>query len=69
MIGDNGTFGPVVKLPFDPSRAKGTAYQTGIWVPLIVSGPMVSEPGRAVEHMVNAADVFRLFGEVAEPLG
>src|SRR5690554_1560820 len=66
VIGDNGTFGPVVKLPFDPTRAKGTAYQTGIWVPLIVSGPMVTEPGRAVEHMVNAADVFRLFGEVAE---
>lgn len=66
VIGDNGTFGPVVKLPFDPTRAKGTAYQTGIWVPLIVSGPMVTAPGRAVEHMINATDVFRLFGEVAE---
>ena len=65
IIGDNGSFGPTVKAPFDLSRAKGSAYQTGIWVPLIVAGPMVIEPGRNVEHMVNAVDVFSLFAEVA----
>lgn len=65
IYGDNGSFGPTVKLPFDPTRAKGTTYQTGVWVPLVVSGPMVVQPGRAVEHMVNGVDVFRLFGEVA----
>ena len=65
IVGDNGSFGPTVKLPFDPMRAKGTAYQTGVWVPLIVSGPAVEAPGRNVEHMVNATDVFRLFAEVA----
>ena len=66
VVGDNGSFGSLVKAPFDPSRAKGTAYQTGVWVPLIVSGPLVAEPGRDVEHMVNTTDVFRLFGEIAE---
>ena len=65
IVGDNGSFGPTVKLPFDPLRAKGSAYQTGVWVPLIVSGPMVEAPGRSVEHMVNATDVFRLFAEAA----
>lgn len=65
IVGDNGSFGPTVKLPFDPMRAKGTAYQTGVWVPLIVAGPVVAQPGRAVEHMVNTVDVFRLFGELA----
>lgn len=65
VVGDNGTFGPVVKAPFDPNRAKGSTYQTGVWVPLIVAGPMVEAPGRAVEHMVNAVDVFQLFGETA----
>lgn len=65
VVGDNGSFGNLVKLPFDPNRAKGTAYQTGVWVPLLVSGPMVEAPGRAVEHMINAADVFQLFGETA----
>jgi arylsulfatase A-like enzyme len=65
IVGDNGTFGSLAKLPFDPTRAKGTAYQTGVWVPLIVAGPTVAAPGRDVEHMVNVVDVFRLLGEVA----
>jgi len=66
VVGDNGSFGPTVKLPFDPTRAKGSAYQTGVWVPLIVSGPLVEQPDRDVEHMVNATDVFRLFADIAE---
>jgi arylsulfatase A-like enzyme len=65
VVSDNGTFAPFVKTPFDPTRAKGTAYQGGIWVPLVVAGPKVAAPGRAVEHMVNIADLFRLFGELA----
>ncbi|HEY6642184.1 sulfatase-like hydrolase/transferase [Povalibacter sp.] len=65
VVGDNGSFGPLVKLPFDAGRAKGTAYQSGVWVPLIVAGPLVTSPDRNVEHMVNATDVFRLFGEIA----
>ena len=65
IVGDNGTLGSAVKPPFDPTRAKGTAYQTGVWVPLIVAGPLVSTPGRAVSSMVNIADLFELFGEIA----
>lgn len=65
IVGDNGSLGNTVKFPFDPTRAKGSAYQTGVWVPLIVAGPMVEAPDRDVEHMVNATDVYRLFGEVA----
>jgi hypothetical protein len=65
IAGDNGTFGNSVKPPFNPGRSKGTAYQTGVWVPLIVAGPLVNEPNREVEHMVNMVDVFQLFGEIA----
>lgn len=65
VLGDNGTLGNAVKLPFSPQRAKGTAYQTGVWVPLIVAGPLVERPGRVVSHMVNVADLFELFGEIA----
>jgi hypothetical protein len=65
ILGDNGTLGYSVKLPFDPFRAKGTAYQTGVWVPLIVAGPMVSEPNREVGDMINIADLYELFAEVA----
>lgn len=65
IVGDNGTFPNVVKSPFDMTRAKSTAYQTGVWVPLIVAGPLVVEPNRKVTHMVNMVDVFQLFGEMA----
>ncbi|MGA0704446.1 MAG: dockerin type I domain-containing protein, partial [Steroidobacteraceae bacterium] len=65
ILGDNGSLGTTVKQPFDISRAKGSAYQTGVWVPLIVSGPLVSAPGRQVRSMVNAVDLFALFGEIA----
>lgn len=65
IVGDNGSLGTTVKPPFDVTRAKGTAYQTGVWVPLIIAGPMVAMPDRDVGSMVNAADVFHLFGEIA----
>ena len=65
IVGDNGSLAQTVKPPFDPTRAKATAYQTGVWVPLIVAGPMVVLPGRQVDAMVNEVDIFQLFGEIA----
>ena len=65
IVGDNGSLGTTVKLPFNVSRSKGTAYQTGVWVPLVVAGPLVNQPGRDVPQMVNVADLFSLFGEIA----
>jgi len=65
ILGDNGTLATAVKEPFDQSRAKGTAYQTGVWVPLVVAGPLVNGTGREVRNMVNIADLYQLFGEIA----
>ncbi|RUO43740.1 hypothetical protein CWE15_00615 [Aliidiomarina taiwanensis] len=67
LVSDNGTYMPSVKLPFDPRRAKGSLYQSGVWVPLIVTGPesIVASPNRDVEHMVNTTDLFSLFRELA----
>ena len=65
VLGDNGTLGLSVKAPFNPSRAKGSSYQTGVWIPLLVAGPQVNDPDRDVEHMVNAVDLFHLFAELA----
>ena len=69
IAGDNGTFLPSVLPPYDPLRAKGTPYETGVLAPMIVSGPMVVGPGRTVGHMVNSVDLFRLFAEIAEIRG
>jgi len=65
LCGDNGTYYESVNLPYNPLRAKATPYQTGVAAPVIVSGPLVSEPGRTVTNMVNAVDLFELFGEIA----
>lgn len=69
VMGDNGTYVNSVKFTapgrFDPTRAKGFAYQTGVAVPLLVAGPLVRQPGREVAHLANAADLYRLFAEIA----
>ncbi len=67
IVGDNGSFGPTVRVAdgFDATRSKGTVYQTGVWVPLIVAGAKVSAPGRSVDALVNITDLYRLFAEVA----
>ncbi|MGH7222923.1 MAG: dockerin type I domain-containing protein [Gemmataceae bacterium] len=66
VIGDNGTYGVIVKPPFDPFNSKATVYQTGVWVPAIVAGSMIKGPrGRSEDAMVNAVDFFDLFSEAA----
>jgi arylsulfatase A-like enzyme len=65
FVGDNGTVFTSVKFPYNPLGSKGTVYQTGVLTPLIVSGPLVANPGRSVDHMVNAVDLFQLFAEIA----
>ena len=65
FVTDNGSTPPAVKLPFDAMRAKSTVYQTGVWCPGIVAGPAVKSPGRKVTAMVNIADLYQLFGELA----
>ena len=65
FVTDNGSTGSVVKLPFDSTRAKSTAYQTGVWVPGIVAGPGVIQTGREVGAMVNIVDLYQLIGDLA----
>ena len=65
VMGDNGTYYSSVNAPYNPLRAKASPYQTGVSAPLIISGPLVDKPGRSVDHMVNAVDLFALFGEIA----
>ena len=38
FIGDNGTPGQVVQSPYSKQQAKGSLYQGGINVPMVVSG-------------------------------
>jgi arylsulfatase A-like enzyme len=65
LVGDNGTYLPSVKFPYDPIRAKATPYETGVRTPLAIAGPLVRQPGRSVAKMVSCVDLFQLFGEIA----
>ncbi len=65
VVGDNGSLYTVVREPYDFLLSKGTPYQTGVLTPLIVAGPLVEEPGRSVDDMVNCVDLFKLFGDIA----
>ncbi len=65
IYGDNGSLLQTVRFPFNPLRAKASVYQTGVWVPMVIAGKMVRQPGRAVDKMVNSADLYQLFGDIA----
>ncbi len=64
FMGDNGTYDPVVSAPFRRGRAKGTIYEGGVNVPLIVSGPGI-ERGGVSEALVNSTDLFATILEMA----
>jgi arylsulfatase B len=64
FIGDNGTPDDVVELPFVANQAKGTIYNGGVQVPLIVSGPSVANPGQNIDELVNSTDLYKTILEL-----
>ena len=53
-----GCYRAVVKAPFLASRAKGTVFEGGINVPLIVAGPAVKGKARECDALVSITDLF-----------
>jgi len=69
FFGDNGTPRQVSVAPFTADHAKGSPYEGGVGVPFLVSGPAVTSPGREVDALVHAVDVFATVGDlVGTPL-
>ena len=64
FMGDNGTYDPVVSAPFRHGYAKGTIYEGGVNVPLIITGPDI-ESGGVSEALVNSTDLFATIMEMA----
>jgi arylsulfatase A-like enzyme len=59
LIGDNGTPGQVAQSPFNNAHSKGTFYEGGSHVPLIVTGPDVAlTAGTTSDKLVHCVDVF-----------
>jgi arylsulfatase A-like enzyme len=65
-LSDNGTPAHGITDPLDTSRGKGTVYEGGVHVPMVVVGPAVSEPGRSSDALVHFVDLFPTLAEIAE---
>jgi arylsulfatase B len=65
FIGDNGTTREVIQPPYSKQKAKGTVYQGGIAVPIIVSGSGVGRKGEHETALVNGTDLFATIADFA----
>lgn len=68
VIGDNGTPPAILDTPpHTAGHAKGTVYEWGVRVPLIVSGPLVPTPppgGWTSDAIVGAVDLWRTIAAI-----
>lgn len=63
FMGDNGTPRSVSEDPFTAAHAKGSLYEGGVNVPLIVRGPGVA--AAECDALVSGVDLFATFAELA----
>lgn len=64
FIGDNGNTSEVAQIP-NSSKAKGTLYDYGSHVPVIISGPSVVNPNRANDQLISTVDLFSTIVELS----
>lgn len=64
-VGDNGTYAEVNQDAYLGSHSKGTLYQGGVHVPLVVAGPGIVGRGRRVSSVVNTVDLYATIIELA----
>ncbi|MEM9016916.1 MAG: sulfatase-like hydrolase/transferase, partial [Verrucomicrobiota bacterium] len=66
VIGDNGSPGSKVQAPYDQAHSKGSLYNGGTHVPLLVSGPSVTlSAGSTSDKLVHCIDLFSTILEMA----
>jgi len=65
LMGDNGSVGAVIEPPWH-GAGKGSLSESGVRVPLIVSGRGVTAPGRESSALVQVVDVFATVAELFE---
>ncbi len=64
FIGDNGTPNQVAQSPYSRQTVKGSLYQGGINVPMVVSGVGVNRMGVRETALINATDVYATIGNI-----
>jgi arylsulfatase A-like enzyme len=63
-LGDNGSPRTVIQSPYSQNQGKGSLYQGGVHVPLVLSGKSVSRKGQRDHNLVNSADLFATIAEI-----
>jgi len=58
LLGDNGTPRQTTEAPFNPDHAKGTVYEGGVNVPMIVRTATGQSPNSESTALVHTADLF-----------
>jgi hypothetical protein len=71
FLGDNGPQRVTIEPPFNRAHGKGSVYEGGVNVPLIVRGQAVpaSRRGRQSQALVQATDLFATVLEIADASG
>lgn len=64
FIGDNGGDSRICQFPA-ADRAKGTIYENGIHVPMLIAGPAVVAPKRTSAALTSTTDLFATIVELA----
>ncbi len=65
FVGDNGTANDVLQSPYPFRHGKGTLYEAGVSVPLVVCGKGVTQNGGRSSAAINAVDIFPTVLEIA----
>jgi arylsulfatase A-like enzyme len=65
FVGDNGSAASVIQPPYVGTRGKGTLYEGGLRVPLVISGPAVAQPNRTNDTLVHVTDLYPTLLELA----
>lgn len=63
FIGDNGNATQVAQIA-NKNKAKGTLYDYGIRVPMIISGPAIVNPNRISDALVSTPDLYSTIAEL-----
>ncbi|MCG8410383.1 MAG: sulfatase-like hydrolase/transferase [Bacteroidales bacterium] len=65
FMGDNGTAGQVIQNPYVSNRSKGSIYQGGIAVPLVVTGKGITRTGVRDKNLISSTDLFVTIAQIA----
>jgi arylsulfatase A-like enzyme len=65
FLGDNGTEQNAALGPYPSDEVKLTMREGGVRIPLIVTGPHVTQPGRVSDALVHTVDIFSTVAHLA----